>query len=77
MAGHMGVQRRTTENLKVVQVDLERNLLLISGAVPGSEGGQVIVRSSLKAARRAKRKTLAPLKAGAAASKDPAKAGKK
>ena len=77
MAGHMGVQRRTTENLKVVQVDLERNLLLIRGAVPGAEGGQVIVRSSLKAARRAKRKTLAPLKAGSAASKDPAKAGKK
>ena len=45
--------RRTTENLKVVQVDLERNLLLIRGAVPGAEGGQVIVRPSLKAARRA------------------------
>jgi hypothetical protein len=45
--------------------------------VPGAEGGQVIVRSSLKAARRAKRRTLAPLKAGSAPSKDPAKAGKK
>jgi large subunit ribosomal protein L3 len=77
MSGHMGVVRRTTENLKVVQVDLERNLLLIRGAVPGAEGGQVIVRPSLKAARRAKRKTVTPLKAGAAASKDPAKAGKK
>jgi len=73
MSGHMGVQRRTTENLKVVQVDLERNLLLIRGAVPGAEGGQVIVRSSLKAARRANRRTLAPTKAGSA----PAKAGKK
>ena len=77
MSGHMGVMRRTTENLKVVQVDMERNLLLIRGAVPGAEGGQVIVRPSLKAARRAKRKTVTPLKAGAAASKDPAKAGKK
>jgi large subunit ribosomal protein L3 len=77
MAGHMGVRRRTTENLKVVQVDLERNLLLVRGAVPGAEGGQVIVRSSLKAARRAKRKTLAPLKAGRAPAKEPAKAGKK
>jgi large subunit ribosomal protein L3 len=77
MAGHMGVVRRTTENLKVVQVDLERNLLLIRGAVPGAEGGQVIVRPSLKAARRAKRKTVAPLKAGPGSSKDPAKAGKK
>jgi len=77
MSGHMGVVRRTTENLKVVQVDLERNLLLIRGAVPGAEGGQVIVRASLKAARRAKRKTVAPIKIGSAPSKDPAKAGKK
>jgi large subunit ribosomal protein L3 len=77
MSGHMGVVRRTTENLRVVQVDLERNLLLIRGAVPGAEGGQVIVRASLKAARRAKRKTTTPTKAGAAPSKDPAKAGKK
>ena len=73
MAGHMGVMRRTTENLKVVQVDLERNLLLIRGAVPGAEGGQVLVRPSLKAARRAKRKTIAPSKP----SKDAAKAVKK
>jgi large subunit ribosomal protein L3 len=77
MSGHMGVVRQTTENLKVVEVDLERNLLLIRGAVPGSEGGQVIVRPSLKAARQAKRKTVAPLKVGNAPSKDPAKAGKK
>lgn len=74
MSGHMGVQRRTTENLKVVQVDLERNLLLIRGAVPGAEGGQVIVRASLKAARRALRRTVAPSKVG---TKDAAKAGKK
>jgi large subunit ribosomal protein L3 len=77
MSGHMGVGRRTTENLRVVQVDLERNLLLIRGAVPGAEGGQVIVRASLKAARRAKRKTVAPTKPGSGASKDPGKAGKK
>ena len=77
MSGHMGVVRRTTENLRVVQVDLERNLLLIRGAVPGAEGGQLIVRGAIKAARRAKRKTTAPTKAGSAASKDPAKAGKK
>jgi large subunit ribosomal protein L3 len=75
MSGHMGVARRTTENLRVVQVDIERNLLLIRGAVPGAEGGQVIVRASLKAARRAKRKTVAPTKSGAA--KDAGKGGKK
>jgi hypothetical protein len=45
--------------------------------VPGSEGGQVIVRPSLKAARRATRKSVVPLKAGSTPSKDPAKAGKK
>ncbi len=77
MSGHMGVKRRTTENLRVVEVDLERNLLLIRGAVPGAEGGQIIVRPSLKAARQALRKTIAPAKIGSAPSKDPAKAGKK
>ena len=77
MSGHMGTVRRTTENLRVVQIDVERNLLLIRGAVPGVEGGQVIVRPSLKAARRALRKTLAPTKAGTGPSKDPAKQGKK
>ena len=40
MSGHMGVVRRTTENLKVVGVDAPRNLLLIRGAVPGAEGGE-------------------------------------
>src|SRR6202451_3157106 len=64
MSGHMGVVRRTTENLKVVGVDEKRNLLLIHGAVPGAEGGRVIVRASVKAARKAARKTIAPLKAG-------------
>ena len=66
MSGHMGVQRRTTENLRVVQVDLERNLLLVRGAVPGAPGGQVIVRPSLKAARRATRKITTPAKSGGA-----------
>ena len=62
MSGHMGVVRRTTENLKVVEIDVERNLLLIRGAVPGAEGGQVIVRPSLKAARLKNRKKIAPAK---------------
>jgi large subunit ribosomal protein L3 len=62
MSGHMGVIRRTTENLKVVGVDLQRNLLLIRGAVPGAEGGDVIVRPSVKAARHALRKTVQPHK---------------
>ena len=63
MAGHMGVRRRTIENLTVVRVDPERNLLMIRGAVPGAPGGQVIVRPSVKAAARAaKKKAAAPAK---------------
>jgi large subunit ribosomal protein L3 len=62
MSGHMGNVRRTIENLKVVEVDAARNLLLVRGAVPGAPGGQVLVRPSVKAARRAARKTLAPKK---------------
>ncbi len=62
MSGHMGVRRRTVENLEVVQIDAERNLLLIRGAVPGVEGGRVIVRPSVKAARRARRVKIAPVK---------------
>lgn len=62
MSGHMGVQRRTIENLEVVRVDAERNLLLIRGAVPGAPGGQVIVRPSVKAAAQAARKSKAPVK---------------
>jgi large subunit ribosomal protein L3 len=62
MSGHMGVVRRTIENLKIVRVDAERNLLLVSGAVPGAPGGQVIVRPSVKAAARALRKKTAPAK---------------
>lgn len=62
MSGHMGQVRRTIENLKVVRIDAERNLILISGAVPGAEGGQVIVRPSVKAAAQLRRKRIAPAK---------------
>lgn len=49
MAGHMGDERCTTQNLEVVRVDAERNLILIRGAVPGAPGGDVLVRPSVKA----------------------------
>jgi len=49
MAGQMGDERVTTQNLEVVRVDAERNLLLIRGAVPGAAGGTVMVRPSVKA----------------------------
>jgi len=48
MAGHMGNVRRTSQNLEVVRVDVERNLLLVKGAVPGNAGGDVIVRPAVK-----------------------------
>jgi large subunit ribosomal protein L3 len=67
MSGHMGVRNRTIENLRIVEVDVPRNLLLISGAVPGSEGGRVVVRPSGKAAGQARRRRLMPNKAPTAA----------
>jgi len=48
MAGHMGAVRRTVQNLEVVRVDAERQLLLISGSVPGSKGGDVFIKPSVK-----------------------------
>ena len=48
MAGHMGDERVTTQNLEVIKIDSERNLLLIKGAVPGAKNGQVTVRPSVK-----------------------------
>ncbi|WP_444997069.1 50S ribosomal protein L3 [Aliikangiella sp. IMCC44359] len=48
MSGHMGAERVTTQNLSVVRVDVERNILLIRGAVPGATGGDVIVRPAVK-----------------------------
>lgn len=48
MPGHMGVDRITTLNLKVVSTDVERGLLLIEGAVPGAKGGWITVRDAVK-----------------------------
>src|ERR1700722_12786511 len=72
MSGHMGVRNRTVENLHVVEIDVNRNLLLIFGAVPGAEGGRVVVRPSVKALGQARRQKLAPNKAPAAAKGAPA-----
>lgn len=48
MAGHMGAEKVTTQNLEIVRVDAERNLLLVKGSVPGSKGGDVIVCPAIK-----------------------------
>jgi len=49
MAGHLGDANRTQQNLEVVRVDVERQLLLVKGAVPGAKGGDVVVRPAVKA----------------------------
>ena len=49
MAGHLGDVQRTTQNLEVVRVDVERQLLLVKGAVPGARGSDVVVRPAVKA----------------------------
>ncbi len=53
MAGHMGAARRTQQSLRIVRIDAERNLLLIRGAIPGSRGGDVMVRPAVRARRSA------------------------
>jgi large subunit ribosomal protein L3 len=49
MAGHLGAATRTIQGLEVVRVDVERQLLLVKGAVPGAKGGDVFVRPAVKA----------------------------
>jgi large subunit ribosomal protein L3 len=49
MHGHMGVDRITVRNLKVLKVDAENNLLLVKGAVPGANGGYVVIRKAVAA----------------------------
>ncbi|MDP2266524.1 MAG: 50S ribosomal protein L3 [Thiobacillus sp.] len=48
MSGHMGAVTCTKQNLEVVRVDVERGLVLVKGAVPGSKGGHVVVRPAVK-----------------------------
>ena len=51
MAGHMGAVRRTTQNLKVVRIDENRDVILIKGAVPGADGSDVIIKPAVKQKR--------------------------
>ena len=48
MSGHMGFQRKTIQNLEIVGVDIEKNLLLVKGSVPGSNGTHVVVKPAVK-----------------------------
>jgi large subunit ribosomal protein L3 len=63
MPGHMGSERRTVQNLRVVRVIAERNLILVKGAIPGANGDDVLVRTAIKGQRA----VVAPVSAPAAA----------
>ena len=53
MAGHLGAERVTTQNLVIAGVDVEKGLLLVKGAIPGAAGGWVMVRDAVKRVRHA------------------------
>ena len=49
LAGHLGCEKVTVQNLDVVKVDIERNLILVKGAIPGPKGGIVTIKNTVKA----------------------------
>ena len=53
MAGHMGDKNRTQQNLEIVSTDVERGLIFVKGSVPGSKGGWLLVKDSVKVTRHA------------------------
>jgi large subunit ribosomal protein L3 len=69
MAGHLGAASSTVQNVEIVRVDAERQLLLIRGALPGSRGGGVTVKPTVRAARAV---VAQPAKPAAAAAAKPA-----
>src|SRR5689334_19690348 len=73
MAGHYGVERVTTQNLRVVATDVDRGLIMIKGAIPGAEGGYVMVTDAVKR----KRPKEAPFPAALRTAEAPAAEAKK
>ena len=53
MSGHMGNETRSQQNLEVVRVDVDRNLLLVKGSIPGAKGSDVVIRPAVKAKKSA------------------------
>ncbi|MBR6728711.1 MAG: 50S ribosomal protein L3, partial [Clostridia bacterium] len=49
LAGHLGVEKVTIQNLSVIKIDAEKNIIAVRGAVPGPKGGLVVIRNSVKA----------------------------
>ncbi|WP_316861781.1 50S ribosomal protein L3 [uncultured Cohaesibacter sp.] len=66
MAGQMGATRVTTQNLKIVKTDVERGLVLVQGAVPGSKGGWILIKDAVKKARPADAPLPGAIRAAAA-----------
>lgn len=73
MTGHLGNVQRTIQNLEVLRIDVERGLLLIKGAIPGSKGGNVVIRPGVKGQKI----SAASDGSGAKAPKSGAKSSKK
>lgn len=67
MAGHMGAVRVTTQNLQIVRTDADRGLVMVKGAVPGTKGGWVTIKDSVKKAAPEGLPTPAAIRASAAA----------
>ncbi len=57
MAGRLGNVKRTIQSQKIVRIDAERNLILVSGSVPGAAGGDVIIRSAVKNKQKSKKES--------------------
>lgn len=51
LAGHLGVDKVTVQNLEIIKIDAEKNIVAIKGAIPGAKGGLVIIKNSVKAKR--------------------------
>ncbi len=65
MAGHMGARTRTQQNLEIVSTDAERGLIFVKGSVPGSKGGWLLVKDSVKLSAHADAPRPAGLKQAA------------
>ncbi len=68
MAGHMGSTRVTTQNVEVIKTDVDRGLIMVKGAVPGSKGAWIIVRDAVKKARPENAPLPAAIRGGNSAS---------
>ncbi len=74
MPGHMGSERRTVQNLRIIKIVADKNLILVKGAIPGANGDDVIVRTAIKGQWSAPTQAAAPAEAKKAGAKPAASA---